>query len=310
MKRIFTLCLTLTLLLVFSACSAFKSNESEQVPNKSSKNSEVVSEKLEKKAFEFNPYYLPEYGKEFVGDNLFDYNAIISALLKGQPQVFLTTIDNQAEFVQLRRAITIFYIAKNLLYDYRYTMGNGPFSFNESTKTLTITYAYSKEECIKKNDEFKKLIEQIFKDNVTDIDNKLETSKELYLYVVKNTEYKLDMTLETYDAFVLHKAFCQTYSKMYQYLLWQVDIKNYLSSSSDGDHEWNMVCLDGKFYNMDTTWDSGNLSYFGMDDTRCAQTGHGTNYLRPSDALLDNYAVKVPECTSDIYNKYWESLTK
>ncbi|GAA0179736.1 hypothetical protein SH2C18_25580 [Clostridium sediminicola] len=211
MKRIIRLFLVLLLTFSFSACSSSTVIDNQQ-NLKATSNS--VSETPEEESFKYNPYCLPENGKEYLGDHLKDFNSVITALLNGDTQVILETIDSKKEFETLRRAVTIFYIPKNSLYDYRYYDGNGPFSFDEKTKTLTIGYSYSKENHIKANEEFAQIIEQIFNDNVTDINNKFQTAKELYLYVVNNTEYVLDpANLDTYEAFTLHKAYCQTYSK-------------------------------------------------------------------------------------------------
>jgi len=271
----------------------------------------IVTEVPKQLSFAFDPYYLPAYGKEFIGDNLDDYNAIMTALINAKEQVTLTTIHTEDEFSHLIRAITTFYIPQNLLYDYRYMIGTGPYSFDEDAKIVTIKYAFPQTQYIEKYQEFTNLIESIFHENVTDLSNEFETSKELYLYIVNHSAYELDMTKNTYDAFTTHKAYCQTYSGMYQYLLWQADIENYLVFGNTGiDHEWNLVSLDGELYHMDTTWDTGDLMYFGMDDARCTETNHGTTFMRPGDSLLDHYNGEPFLCTSDKYNNYWLEFAK
>jgi hypothetical protein len=254
----------------------------------------------EKAKFEFNSKYLPQYGIDFLENMLNDYYKAIDALYNGDTEVYSSNVQTEKEFEKLRRALVVFFIPKNLLYDHMYINGEGPFGFNMNTKKLTIKYALQKEEYLVKVNDFKSIIENIFYNNVTDINNKIETAKELFQYVSKTIEYENDHKLTVYDAFIVHKGYCQTYSKMYQYLLWQVDIEAYLIGSMD--HMWNIVNLDGEYYHMDATWDSGNFYYFAMDDRKCFEETEHEEAICIADALLDG-KIKI-HCTSDKYNNY------
>ena len=257
--------------------------------------------------YQYNPYYLPEYGTKFLGNLLDDYQATIEALLQGKTSITLSEAVSQEDFEQLRRAVFNFFVPRNLLYDYQYFEGNGPFSYDEKSRKLKISYEYPTTEYVARLQEYHEFVESIFHQNVSDMKNQFETAKELYLYVVDNTEYVLDRKLNAYDTIMYHQGYCQSYAQMYQVLLWQAGIENYLVATSDPvDHAWNIVKLGDDFYHMDPTWDEGNLYYFGMDDSRCTETGHGNNFHRPCDPLLDTFSYEVNlECTNDQYNNVW-----
>jgi len=265
--------------------------------------------------FTYNPYYLPEYAVTFLGDFYEDYLSAAKAIQAGDSSVVLKAVSTAGEFENFRRALQVFYVPKALLYDSKYMEGTGPYSFDVKTKTLSIKYALPKEEYLTRNKEFAELIESIFNENVTDISDQVLTAAELFHYVVSHTSYSSDMSLTVYDGFTRHIGYCQTYAEMYQQLLWQAGMECYTVSGetdmtdSNGNswHEWNMVKLGDSFYHMDTTWDTGDLFYFGMSDGKCKDTGHGSLYTAPADALLDHYKGPVLSCTSEQYNNYWQN---
>jgi transglutaminase/protease-like cytokinesis protein 3 len=178
---------------------------------------------------------------------------------------------------------------------------NGPFSYDIETNSLTIKYNLDKQQYLKRLEKFKTLVEKIFNDNVVDLSDEFSTAKELFLYVSNNVKYINNHRLEVYDALTKNEGYCQTYSGMYQYLLWQAGMEVYLTGSSY--HMWNIVKIDGEYYHMDTTWDNGDLYNFGMNDEKCfGESGHGKADIL-DDALLDsNY--KIMPCTSKRFNGY------
>lgn len=91
--------------------------------------------------------------------------------------------------------------------------------------------------------------------------------KELYIhdYLVQNCEYSESgsaMVYTMHGVLVDGSANCEGYSRTAQYLLRQLGIYNRLAigeaeggtGSAEG-HMWNVVKIDGDFYNLDITWD-------------------------------------------------------
>lgn len=254
-----------------------------------------------KEAFKYDPYYLPQYGKDFLGENFEDWKRITEALYQGDTEVQLTTIETEKEFEHIRRAVLSFFIPTNLLHDYWYLQNEGPFVFDTKTKVVTIRYNDEKEVYLKNLNHFFDKIESIINEHVSDIDDTFKTAEELYRYVVNSMTYLSDHRLNAYDAFMSNKGFCQTYSEMYQHLLWQAGIECYLIGN--GTHEWNLIKLDGEFYHVDTTWAEKDnpLFNFCMSDKKC-YAEHDPN-VRVCDSLLDG---KLDfECPNTQYDGYY-----
>lgn len=64
-----------------------------------------------------------------------------------------------------------------------------------------------------------------------------------------------------YSAAVNKASVCAGYSRLFQYVMQQLDIPCYYctgygnNGSSNTGHAWNIMKIDGKFYNVDVTWD-------------------------------------------------------
>ncbi len=100
----------------------------------------------------------------------------------------------------------------------------------------------------------------IIDDGMTD----LEKAIALHEYLILNCEYDyanyLNGTLptESYSAYgilVNRTGVCQGYALTYKLLLERAGIECYMVSSSEMNHAWNLINLDGEYYQVDTTWD-------------------------------------------------------
>lgn len=83
----------------------------------------------------------------------------------------------------------------------------------------------------------------------------------LHDYLVLNCEYYSDSSTfpdtvyDAYAALVDRKAVCQGYALAYKYLLNQAGVDCYMVTSSAMNHAWNLIALNGQYYQVDTTWD-------------------------------------------------------
>ncbi len=138
--------------------------------------------------------------------------------------------------------------------------------------------------------------------------------RELYIhdYICENTEY--DMTApynqSAYSSIVLHRSVCAGYSRAFQYLMQKSGYTCYYVTGrtdgigmtpgegyEDGAHSWNLVLLNGQFYNIDCLW----------DDT--ASDTYGTPiypFFNVTDEALIHHertqmAVGLPRCTATEY---------
>ncbi len=110
-------------------------------------------------------------------------------------------------------------------------------------------------------DDFQKNYAAITK-NVDDIlsgitDDMKDADKALYLHerIVDMTSYSMDKLIYGYAGgpLIFGYGSCTGYTDAYNYLLKRVGIKAGMASGNK--HAWSVVQLDGKWYNVDTTWD-------------------------------------------------------
>lgn len=239
----------------------------------------------------YDPLRLPEYAKSFLGDALGDYYAVIAAVEAGETSVQLS---GRADFARVERTIHALYAPKMLLYDAKFIEGKGPFEYADDTGCLTIRYVYGRETHLALIGAFSERINAALSQCRAGAAPE-EWAEALFLWVVENLRYVLDMRLTVYDAVTTGSAYCQTYAELYQLLLTQAGISCYLVGGSvdldgdgvaDGEHEWNRLWLNGAWAYADPTWDRGDLAFYAMTRDECIRSGHLEPYLDPCDALL------------------------
>ena len=95
--------------------------------------------------------------------------------------------------------------------------------------------------------------------------SQMEIALKIHDYLVLNAEYDYD-TLNTYGKVSdeSHKAYgilvnkigvCDGYANAYKLLLHEYGIDSVVVISTSMSHAWNMVNIDGKYYQVDVTWD-------------------------------------------------------
>ena len=116
----------------------------------------------------------------------------------------------------------------------------------------------------------------------------LEKAIALHDYLTVNCEYDKDrlddktipyISYTAYGVLVEHIAVCQGYALAYKYLLNQAGIDCYMVESDFMNHAWNLIVLDGEFYQVDVTWDDPIRDLVG----RARHT-----YMFRSDSAFEN----------------------
>ena len=94
--------------------------------------------------------------------------------------------------------------------------------------------------------------------------------KAIYDYICSNITYDYDnlyddsytVTHSSYAALINKKAVCQGYASLFYRLALEAGIDaRVISGDSGGPHAWNIVKIEGSYYNLDSTWDAGNTEY-------------------------------------------------
>ena len=134
--------------------------------------------------------------------------------------------------------------------------------------TITVSRNYTEEEIQKINTEVNLLSITLIKDNLSTLDN----IKTIHDYIINNTKYdslRSDQNILTYKSNTAYGpllqgyGICGGYTEAMQLFLEKLNVKNYRVSSNN--HIWNAVYLDGKWYNLDLTWDDPVITNVDAD---------------------------------------------
>jgi len=132
------------------------------------------------------------------------------------------------------------------------------------------------EHAVETANKFKKIIDNIVKDNMSDY----KKTKVIHDYIARNVDYDKDYYykgIEKYDNCspegVLRDgyAICEGYARLADLLLGMSGVEaKYVSGMVDGakgrgGHAWNIVKINGKYLHMDVTWDDHNDGSIGYD---------------------------------------------
>ncbi len=146
--------------------------------------------------------------------------------------------------------------------------------------------------------------------------------KTVYEYICSNVVYDFDnlanenykLKYSAYAALINKTAICQGYANLFYRLLHEVGVNTRIiaGKSSNENHAWNIVELDGAFYNVDSTWDAGLDEY--MFFLKCED--HFDDHLRNSEysdnAFLTAYPMAeecyTPAPESDLCNKFGHDM--
>lgn len=123
----------------------------------------------------------------------------------------------------------------------------------------------------------KKIIKENIKSDMTDY----EKEKAIHDYMIKTYSYDTSYSMFNVEELLLKKkGVCQAYADTFQLLLDLVGIEclTQVGIANGGGHAWNIVKLDGEWYNVDVTWDDPisnvdilRYDYFNITDKQLSQ---------------------------------------
>ena len=149
----------------------------------------------------------------------------------------------------------------------------------------------------------------------TALDKGTMVERELFIhdYICENTTYDVDSPYNqsAYSALVLHRSVCAGYTRAFQLLMQKVGITCYyvpgradglgeeasVESGGDISHSWNIIILDGSYYNVDCLWDDTASEIYGEPIYP---------FFNVTDTELVHHsridmAVSLPKCTATEY---------
>ncbi len=133
-----------------------------------------------------------------------------------------------------------------------------------------------------------------------------ETEKVLYVYeyVMSHTAYSQNGYQTAYAGGALGegRAKCEGYARTCMLLLRQIGVECYRVTSSDMNHSWTYVKVDGEWYHLDATWDdtSGGTHTYLLRNSQEYDTMEGRHY---SWKLVNGDG--VPDSTSERFSDWF-----
>lgn len=115
---------------------------------------------------------------------------------------------------------------------------------------------FDKEKALEKHAEFDSLVESFVSKIPTGL-SKLETMLYAYDRMAVDYQYQITGDYWIYDAYGFFKdghGVCDGYTKAFLAIMERLGIPSMRVMSDEGNHSWNIVCLDGEYYHVDTTW--------------------------------------------------------
>ena len=145
-----------------------------------------------------------------------------------------------------------------------------------------------------------------------------EKIKSIYDYIADNIVYDYDnkdcdsytLKQSAYAALINKRCVCQGYANLFyrMALAAGVDCRIVDGISHGESHAWNIVCIDGNYYNVDCTWDA-ELSQMGSQYQYFLKSNNGFgDHTRNDVYMTADFVEKYPIARID-YGKdnYWTS---
>ena len=173
-------------------------------------------------------------------------------------------------------------------------------------------------------DEANKIIKNIVKDNMSEY----EIVKAIHDWIVINVDYDYDglrngtigdIEYKAEGALKYKLAVCQGYAEAFQLLCAKAGIQSYMmygeaGNSTDGweNHAWNVVRINGEWYQIDCTWDDPLIN--GQVVTGSANLVYAYFLLTDEEMYCDHkldkdYTPNEKVCKSTLFYGYAKYLT-
>ena len=158
-----------------------------------------------------------------------------------------------------------------------------------------VSYLSSLEQEEKVDEEVSNLLKSLDLSNKTDY----QKVKAIYDYICSNVTYDHDnlndesysLKYTAYAALINKTAVCQGYASLFYRLALDTGVDTrVISGEAGGPHAWNIVKLNGKYYNLDSTWDAGRSTYAYF----LKNTNDFDNHVRDNDYQSNDFIEEYP----------------
>lgn len=264
----FCLCLTLCAALAFSVIPLFTQAAEENFVDKAAnalrdamvQRKTEVTYTYESQDWIFSPDAIGEDGTISLPQE-----EVTAALHKIYKQAIAHTgISNQGDYLRWHIA----QCAEH--FDLKYIQEGNQLKDFEYTFTFTISYYTTAQQEAEVAAKVQSVLSQLDLANKTDY----EKIKAIYDYICDHVVYDNDhlsdpgynLQYTAYAALLQGTSVCQGYSSLFYRMALEAGVDNrvIIGQSQGQHHAWNIVKLDGVYYNVDSTWDAvmGDYSFF------------------------------------------------
>lgn len=219
-----------------------------------------------------------------INDNLF--NNYMNQIIQ---KVFDKDLDTSSDFDYLKWNVG----------SYSYNISYGSITLYPTIK-FTFKYNETAAELKKLNRKTKQILTSLSLSGRSDYDK----VKQVHDYLVKHVEYNtLGTGFSAYSALIDKKSVCQGYSLAMYKLLTEAGIScRIITGKGNGvSHAWNIVAINGVWYNIDVTWDDpiGNTKdirydYF-LKGTQSFYKDHVPDKLYQTKSFIKKYPISVSD---------------
>ena len=235
------------------------------------------------------------------------YDQLVSAMRNFQPSATLTRKLKTDTVEEILKLITIEEV------DLYYLSPYSELNYNKLTNIVSyvsLSYRFTQTEVEQLDAAANQRVQEILNkipSGATDISK----IKLFHDQIILNTFYNLDYTYggTPYGALVAGQALCEGYARAFALLCNKVGIENLFAVGRYGeeDHKWNMVRIDGDWYNIDLTWDDPPYDAQGVCNPDYYIQYNYFMYKNGQSGLnliVDESHFPLPETNSGLYNYF------
>ena len=178
-----------------------------------------------------------------------------------------------------------------------------------------VSYLSSLEQEEKVDEEVSNLLKSLDLSNKTDY----QKVKAIYDYICSNVTYDHDnlndksysLKYTAYAALINKIAVCQGYASLFYRLALDAGVDTrVISGEAGGPHAWNIVKLNGKYYNLDSTWDAGRSTYAYFLKNTNDFDDHVRDNDYQSNEFIEEYPMWDESYTEIDCNKYGHNYSE
>lgn len=162
--------------------------------------------------------------------------------------------------------------------------------YNSPSQKIYLTYKY--DNVNSKNDEIEATVNRIATEALC-LNKQYERAEFVYNYLLKYFDYSKEDNPTLYDLVSDKKGNCHAFAQLYQLIMRKLNIPCESVVSTSMNHQWNIIKIDGKWYNVDCSLAS-----------MCKNYNLYNTWFCKSDKFFEGFGYKIdkPICFSGLYD--------